>query len=334
MTLIVRVPGQNERDPPQFMQVALDREHAEYLLARYRERLWLVLGTSLVLCALAGYLIARSGMRPIQQISRTAARIRSTTLDERIEAHGLPAELAGLAETFNSMLDRLEQSFLHISHFSDDVAHELRTPINNLHGEIEVALSKARSGEEYREILGSCLEECTRISRLIQTLLFLARSDTTADALQRERIDVGSELRKVEEFYGAAATDAGVVLRVYGDVEESAEVNRTLFQQAVGNLVSNAIAHTPPGGTITLNARADQRQLTVSVSDTGCGIGREHLPRVFDRFYRVDQARASSGQNVGLGLAVVKSIATRHGGHVDIDSEVGRGTEVRVVLPI
>jgi two-component system heavy metal sensor histidine kinase CusS len=214
------------------------------------------------------------------------------------------------------------------------VAHELRTPINNLHGEIEVALSKARSGEEYREILGSCLEECTRISRLIQTLLFLARSDTTADALQRERIDVGLELMKVEEFYGAAAADAGVVLRVYSDVGESTEVNRTLFQQAVGNLVSNAIAHTPPGGTITVNAHADQRQLTVSVSDTGCGIHREHLPRVFERFYRVDQARASSGQNVGLGLAVVKSIAIRHGGHVDIDSEVGRGTEVRVVLPI
>jgi two-component system heavy metal sensor histidine kinase CusS len=334
MTLIVRVPGQSEPDPPQYMQVAMDREHDEYLLARYRERLWLVLGTSLVLCALAGYLIARSGMRPIQEIGRTAARIRSTTLDERIQAQGLPAELAELAETFNSMLDRLEQSFLHISHFSDDVAHELRTPINNLRGEIEVALSKARSGDEYREILGSSLEECTRISRLIQTLLFLARSDSTADTLQRERIDVGHELTKVEEFYGAAATDAGVVLRVCGDAGKCAEVNRTLFQQAVGNLVSNAIAHTPPGGTITVNARADPSQLTVSVSDTGCGIPREHLPRVFDRFYRIDQARASSGQNVGLGLAVVKSIAARHGGHVDIDSEVGRGTQVRVILPI
>lgn len=334
MTLIVRVLGQSEQDPHEFMQVAMDREHDEYLLARYRERLWLVLGTSLLLCALASYLVARSGMRPLQEISRTAARIRSTTPDERIQSRGLPAELAGLAETFNSMLDRLEQSFLHISHFSDDVAHELRTPINNLRGEIEVALSKARSGEAYREILGSCLEECTRISRLIQTLLFLARSDTTADTLQRERIDVGHELRKVEEFYGAAATDAGVVLRVCGGAGEFAEVNRTLFQQAVGNLVSNAIAHTPPGGTVTVSARVDQSRLTVSVSDTGCGIPPEHLPRVFDRFYRIDRARASSGQNVGLGLAVVKSIAARHGGHVDIESEVGRGTEVRVVLPI
>jgi two-component system heavy metal sensor histidine kinase CusS len=334
MTLIVRVSGEGGRDPPQFMQVAMDREHDEYLLARYRERLWLVLGTSLVLCALAGYLIARSGMRPIQEISRAAARIRSTTLDERIQAHGLPAELAGLAGTFNSMLDRLEQSFLHISNFSDDVAHELRTPVNNLRGEIEVALSKHRSGEEYREILGSCLEECTRISRLIKTLLFLARADTTADTLERERIDVSQELTKVEEFYGAAAMDAGVVLRVRGAAGECAEVNRTLFQQAVGNLVSNAIAHTPPGGSVTVNARGDQSRLTVSVHDTGCGIPREHLPRVFDRFYRIDRARASSGQNVGLGLAVVKSIAARHGGHVEIDSEVGRGTEVRLVFPM
>jgi two-component system heavy metal sensor histidine kinase CusS len=251
---------------------------------------------------------------PVNDVGRTDSGAR------------LPAELAGLAETFNSMLDRLEQSFLHISHFSDDVAHELRTPINNLRGEIEVALSNARPGDEYREILGSCLEECTRISRLIQTLLFLARSDTTADALQREKIDVGCELRKVEEFYRAAATDAGVVLRVCGPAGEGAEVNRALFQQAVGNLVSNAIAHTPPGGTITVNARADERQLTVSVSDTGCGIPREHLPRVFERFDRVDRVRTNSGQNVGLGLAVVKSIATRHGGHVDIDSEVGRSS--------
>ncbi len=334
MTLIVRVPGQGERDPSQFMQVVMDREHDEYLLARYRERLWSVLGTSLVLCALAGYLIARSGMRPIQEIGRTAARIRSTTLDERIQAQGLPAELAGLAETFNSMLDRLEQSFLHISHFSDDVAHELRTPVNNLRGEIEVALSKARSGEEYRETLESSLEECTRISRLIETLLFLARSASPADALQRERIAVGHELTKVEEFYGAAATDAGVVLRGGGAVGACAEVNRTLFQQAVGNLVSNAIAHTPPGGTIMVSARVDPSRLTISVSDTGCGIPPEHLPRVFDRFYRINQARTNSGQNLGLGLAVVKSIAARHGGHVDIDSEVGRGTEVRVILPI
>ena len=145
LTLIAPIGGLRAGAPRQYMEVAMDRAHDEILLARYRERLWRILGVSLVLCSVVGYLIARGGMHPIEGISRTAERIRATTLHERISTGGLPEELRGLAETFNSMLDRLEQSFRHISQFSDDVAHELRTPINNLRGEIEVALGKARS---------------------------------------------------------------------------------------------------------------------------------------------------------------------------------------------
>jgi two-component system heavy metal sensor histidine kinase CusS len=331
LSLLVRV--QHPGDAPQFIEVAMDRAHEESVLALYRSRLWLACGASLVVCSAAGYLIARGGMRPIEKIAELAAHIRSSTLHERIRVPGLPAELGGLAATFNSMLDRLEQSFAHISQLSDDMAHELRTPINNLRGEIEVALSQPRSTEDYPEILASCLEECTRIGRLIQTLLFLARSDTSTEALQRERIDIAQELAKVEDYYGAAALDAGVTLRIAASPELKARLNRTLFQQAVGNLVSNAIAHTPTGGTVAIAASAAEGCLTVKVSDTGCGIAREHLPRVFDRFYRVDRTRGSSPQNIGLGLAVVKSIVTRHGGEVEIDSEPQRGTEVRLRLP-
>ena len=331
-SLVVRVPTQNAHQPPQYMQVAMDREHDEYLLARYRRLFWIVLGVSLGLSSLVGYLIARSGMRPIENIGHTAARIRPTTLHERIQTEGLPAELRELGETFNGMLDRLEQSFRYVSQFSDDVAHELRTPINNIRGEIEVALSKSRTGEEYRGVLESCLEECARLSRLIRTLLFLARSDTSAEVLQRDKVDVSQELRKVETYYEAAATDAGIDLRVSAVEGVYAELDRTLFQQAIGNLVSNAIAHTSAGGRVSLSATSDRNRLTVSVSDTGCGIAPEHLPHVFERFYRADRARTGSAQNVGLGLAVVKSIVTRHGGRVEIESEVGRGTEVRFVL--
>ncbi|HEV7139049.1 MAG TPA: heavy metal sensor histidine kinase [Steroidobacteraceae bacterium] len=333
VTLIVRVPGERAADPPQFLQVAMDREHDEQLLAHYRERLWLVFGLSLIVCVAAGYLIARGGMRPIEEISHKAARIRSTTLDERIATRHLPVELRNLADTFNSMLDRLEQSFRHISEFSDDVAHELRTPINNLRGEIEVALGKARSGEAYRETLGSCLEECARISRLIATLLFLARSDTSTHPLEREQIDVSRELATVEAFYGAAAGDAGIAMRATGAERLQGRVNRTLFQQAIGNLVSNAISHTPPGGSITIAAHESGAGLAVSVEDTGCGIAPEHLPRVFERFYRVDRTQEGSAANVGLGLAVVKSIASRHGGGVEIASEPGRGTKVKLTFP-
>jgi two-component system heavy metal sensor histidine kinase CusS len=334
LTLIVPIAGSQPDAPPQYMEVAMDRAHDQYLLAHYRERLYLVLGVSLVLCSVAGYLIARSGMRPIEAIGRTAARIRATTLHERIASAGLPAELRGLAETFNGMLDRLEQSFRHVSQFSDDVAHELRTPINNLRGEIEVALSKARSEDDYRDSLGSCLEECARISRVITTLLFLARSDTAADALRRESLDVGEELANVESFYEPAAAEAGVALKITGAEGIRAALDRTLFQQAIGNLVSNAIAHTPQGGAVELAASAGGGRLTVTVSDTGCGIAPEHLPRVFERFYRVDRARSGSEQNVGLGLAVVKSVVGRHGGEVAIESAVGRGTRVKLSLPL
>lgn len=334
LTLIVPIPGPHASDPPQFMEVAMDQAHDDYLLARYRERLWLVLGVSLVLCSIAGYLIARSGMQPIESISRTAAHIRAKTLHERIGTQSLPGELCGLAETFNSMLDRLEQSFRHVSQFSDDVAHELRTPVNNLRGEIEVALSKARSGEDYRDILGSCLEECTRISRVIQTLLFLARSDIAADALRRETIDIGQELANVAAFYEAAAAESGIDLRVVGTKDVRAELDRTLFQQAIGNLVSNAIAHTSKGGSVELGASVDADRLTVTIGDTGCGIAAEHLPHVFERFYRVDRAREGSKQNTGLGLAVVKSIIARHSGRIEIDSQVGHGTWVKLILPL
>ena len=163
--------------------------------------------------------------------------------------------------------------------------------------------------------------------------MFPPRPETAADAHHREKVELGEEVAKVEAFYGAAAADAGVGLRISGKDGLCARLDRTLFQQAVGNLMSNAIAHTPAGGSVDIAARVDRDRLTVTVSDTGCGIAPEHLPHVFERFYRVDRARTSSAQNVGLGLAVVKSIATRHGGHVEIDSEVGRGTRISMILP-
>jgi two-component system heavy metal sensor histidine kinase CusS len=164
-------------------------------------------------------------------------------------------------------------------------------------------------------------------------LLFLARSDTASDALQREVVDVGEELAAVGAFYEAAASEAGVHLRVASAAELRAEVDRTLFQQAIGNLISNALAHTPAGGSVELAAADDKEGILITVRDTGCGIAPDHLPHVFERFYRVGGARTASRENVGLGLAVVKSIVIRHGGRVEIESRVGEGTQVRLTLP-
>ena len=164
-------------------------------------------------------------------------------------------------------------------------------------------------------------------------MLFLARSDTAADALQREPLDVGEELATVGAFYEAAAGDGGVQLRVESAPGLRAPLDRTLLQQAIGNLISNAIAHTPGGGSVELAATARGQDVVISVTDSGCGIAPQHLPHVFERFYRIEQSRTGSQQNAGLGLAVVKSIVSRHGGRVEIESQVGEGTGVRLILP-
>lgn len=320
--------------PSSLVQVGTDRSHEFELLASYRRYLFSVLAVALVLCSVIGHQIARRGIQPVRDITDTARRIRAANLSERLTAEGLPDELLALAETFNQMLERLEQSFTRISRFSADIAHELRTPLNNLLGEIEVALSRPRSAEDYRDTLVSSVEECVRLARLIDNLLFLARAEAPKAVITRERLDLGAELVTLCNFYEVAANEAGVRLTVAAQGQAVAEVNRLLFQRAVNNLVANALAHTPPGGSVTLSAMADATTGVVDVVDTGCGISATDLPHVFDRFYRVDQARRSGeGAHVGLGLSLVKSIVELHGGVVDISSELGRGTKVTLRFP-
>jgi two-component system heavy metal sensor histidine kinase CusS len=319
--------------PQYLIQVAMDRTYEEKLLAGYRRYLWLGLGFALALSTFVGYQIARRGLRPIAEITQTALRVRATTLHERIATGGLPTELFELATQFNEMLDRLKSAFDRIAQFSADIAHELRTPVNNLRGEVEVALGKARSPDEYREVLSSSLEECSRLTRLIDSLLFLSRAENPEVQIHKEKLDVGEQLIAIKDFYEAAAVEAGVSLTLNAEDGLFAQLDRALFQRAVGNLLDNALAHTRSGGTVKVEAIGSGHMICVTISDTGCGIAKEHLPRVFDRFFRVDRARCSDSGNSGLGLAIVKSIATLHRGSVTIESEVGKGTSIRLAFP-
>ena len=332
--LAVRATRDNTRGAPSVVQVGTDRSHEFELLASYRRYSFGVLAAALVLCSVIGHQIARRGIQPLRDITETARRIRAANLSERLTAEGLPSELLALAETFNQMLERLEQSFTRISRFSADIAHELRTPLNNLLGEIEVALSRSRAAEDYRETLVSSVEECGRLARLIDNLLFLARAEAPKAVITRETLDLGAELATMCNFYEAAANEAGVRLTVAAQGRAVAEMNRLLFQRAMNNLVTNALAHTPTGGSVTLTASGDATTTVVEVVDTGCGIPATDLPYVFDRFYRVDQARQfGEGAHVGLGLSLVKSIVELHGGTVQINSELGRGTKVTLRVP-
>jgi two-component system heavy metal sensor histidine kinase CusS len=316
------------------VQIAIDVSQEEELLARYRLSFWGILLATSVLFPLVGYRIARHAIRPVEEIAATARRITSTNLRERIGPEGYPSELAWLAGTFNEMLDRLEESFERISRFSADIAHDLRTPVNNIRGEAEVALARARTVDEYRDVLESSLEEAVRLSELIGDLLFLARAESPLTELHRETVNIRELLTTVRDYYEASATDGGISL-VANDWAKplNAELDRSLMLRAVSNLVSNAIAHTPPGGTVTLAATDEHAAIRIEVSDTGFGIPAEALSRVFDRFFRVDPSRSKTSGSSGLGLAIVQSILTLHGGSAEIASQLGRGTRVTLRMP-
>jgi len=317
------------------IQIAIDVSQEQELLARFRLWFWAILLSSFAILPLIGYQIARHGIRPVEQMTTTARHISSTNMHERILPDGYPVELASLADTFNQMLDRLEESFGRISRFSADIAHDLRTPVNNIRGEAEVALARTRSAGEYRDVIESCLEEAVRLSDLIDGLLFLARAESPLTHLHRERVNVAELLGGVREYYEASAADGGVSLTTMVDPEPViAELDRTLVQRAVGNLVSNALAHTPPGGAIVLGTIADFSTIRIEVSDTGVGIPAEALPKVFDRFFRVDSARSQSSGGTGLGLSIVQSIVLLHGGNVEISSQPGQGTRVTLHMPV
>jgi two-component system heavy metal sensor histidine kinase CusS len=316
------------------IQVAMDRSLETELADDYRNNLILVLSVGILACAIVGYAIAHRGIKPIHGITALAARSTSTNLTERMIPAGLPAEFLALAATINQMLDRLEDSFTRLSRFSADIAHELRTPVSSLRGEIEVALGKRRSPDEYRDVLGSSLEECSRLSRLIDRLLFLARAENPRTQIVKETCSLQSELATVGDFYQAAASEVNVRLIVEVEPAEAiAEVDRSLFQRAVGNLIANALAHTPAQGTITVRGIGDEQFTRIEVQDTGSGIPASHLPHVFDRFYRCEEARTSQKGNVGLGLAIVRSIVELHEGTVRIASDEGKGTWVSIIFP-
>lgn len=311
------------------IQLAQNRSEDKRFELMFRILLAGVLLAGMAISAGMAMFVTKRGLRPLEQIAASVERIRATHLDERIGAAGWPEELQSLSHAFDEMLSRLEDSFNRLAQFSADLAHELRTPVANLRGEAEVALLKARTADEYRQVLESSVEEYGRLSGMIDSLLFLARSDAVNTEVERSTFNARTEIETLVEFYEAVAQEQEVALSCSG--EGNAQADPLLFRRAVSNVISNALKFTPPGGSVTVAISENAADLEVTVRDTGCGIPPQHVGKVFDRFYRVDSSRNSQG--TGLGLAIVKSIMELHRGTVEIHSEPGRGTVVTLHFP-
>ncbi len=312
------------------LQLALDVTQEEIVLVKYRQMLVLVLVLGVVSSAAAGTLIVRRGMRPLREITGAAQSITAAQLHERIHPYRWPQDLMALAMAFDEMLARLEASFERLTKFSADLAHEIRTPIASLRGEAELALRQSRSPEEYQHVLESSMEEYERLSRMVDSLLFLARSDNAEMTLERKPFSAAPEVQSVLDLFDAATAEKKITVKTTGDAVVNGDA--VLFRRALSNLVANALRHTPVGGTInTRVSPSEHGAVEVEIEDTGSGIPTEHLPRVFDRFYRADPSRHQPG--AGLGLAIVKSIMELHHGSVSLRSEVEKGTAVSLRFP-
>jgi two-component system heavy metal sensor histidine kinase CusS len=295
------------------------------LVKDYAKDLVVAVCIGAVLVAGLGLVIVRQGMRPLRSVIAKANAISTHRLNTRLSVEETPAELHELGTAFNAMLDRLEEGVQRLSGFAADLAHDLRTPINTLMVETQVALAHPRGADEYQALLASNTEEYERLARMIENTLFLARVDNAQMALRRETLSAEKELERIRDYFEGLAEDGGVTLEVAA-IDVSVSADPILLQRAVSNLVSNAIRYTPRGGAVRLLAHAKPQGLDIVVENSGPGIAPEHLAHIFERYYRADPARSASSHSAGLGLAIVRAIMHLHDGDVSVQSIEGRTT--------
>jgi heavy metal sensor kinase len=320
---------------PGGMQIVVGQNtEADRAAMRQLVGILLVVGLSVLVVGLfAGWVLANQIVRPIAAIQRAAESISATSLERRIDVTTTHEELTGLARVLNTAFTRLRAAFERQTRFTADASHELRTPLAVIHTEVEFALTRHRSEEEYRAALETCLRAAKRMRPLVDSLLTLARADSGAMALRPEHCDLAAIVRECAELVQPLAAERDVRLDLH---LQPAELTGDSFRltQVVANLLTNAILYNRPQGGVTVDLRPDPREILLTVGDTGVGIAPEHLPRVFDRFFRVDESRSRESGGAGLGLSICKSIVEAHGGTIAASSEPGVGTTFTVRLPV
>lgn len=315
-------------------------------LAHSEERLWHVLGellagvafgipAALAVAGLGGYLLARRALAPVDAMTRQAAKISAERLSERLPTENAEDELGQLALVLNRSLDRLEAAFDQLRRFTADASHELRTPLTAVRSVGEVALQDQRSPEEYRETIGSMLEEVDRLTRLVDSLLTLSRADASSVTLHRSPTPLMELAREAVLLVEVLAEEKKQKLAITGDSAMQVPIDRLILRQGVINLLDNAIKYSPPGATISVRVgKRNDQQAVLEVEDQGPGIAPAYRQKVFERFFRTDPARSRELGGAGLGLAIADWAVRAQGGSIELESEEGHGSIFRIVLPV
>ena len=316
-----------------WIEVALDRTRDMDVLGEHRRTLGSALVATLVVCTIVGYWIARRGLAPIESLALAVSSIDARSLGETLDVSSAPTELRSLVASFDVVRERLNAAFASLTQFSTELAHELRTPLHVLRQQTEVALARARTPDEYRDVMGSSLEELDRLHHMVDDILFLARAEDPRSRIERTDLPVAAELADVADYLESLAAEKGVLLEV--DVPRALHLSadRMMLRRALVNVVTNAIRHTLRGGRVSLEAASRDGLVAIQVRDSGAGIPAAALPHVFDRYYRVPGTGSGGTEGTGLGLALVRGIVTLHGGWATVTSTLGEGTLVTLVFP-
>ena len=320
---------------PYYVAIGLSYAGNQKTLRAYT---WVFAGVipgALLLGSLLGYFMAGRALTPVLAVAQTAQRISGSNLSLRIPTREAGDELDYLILTFNRMIERLEASFQQMRQFSADVSHELRTPITAIRGQLEVALFTAESTDQYREAIFNALTDIDRLSQIVRALLLLSQAESGQIVLQKARLNLCEVVDDLVEQFQIPAEAAGVQLTAELPAECAAEVDRVQIERMITNLLSNALKFTPEGGAVKMSLQVQPAFIEIVVEDNGRGIPAEHLPHIFDRFYRVPGkgTAPSPEQGLGLGLSFVAWIVKAHNGKVEVESTLGKGTRFRIRLP-
>jgi heavy metal sensor kinase len=324
------------RQTPFYLALGTSLASNEKILHHYTWIIFVcVLPGSLILGSLLGWVMAGRALTPVHEVAKAAQRISSSNLSLRIPTRQANDELDYLILTFNRMIERLEASFRQMRQFSADVSHELRTPITGIRGQLEVALLTARTTEQYRDAIVNALQDIDRLSQLVRTLLLLSQAESGQLVLQKSQVDLSRIAEDLAEQFQIPA-EAGEI-RLVTELQKGATIqaDRVQVERLINNLISNALKFTPAGGNVRMEVRRVANEVELTVEDTGCGIPTEHLPHIFDRFYRVTGSGTAPApeQGLGLGLSFVAWIVKAHGGSIDVNSTPGKGTCFKVKFP-
>ena len=316
------------------VQVGTSMESVEETLTRLLLVLLVTMPLALAVSLAGGWFLAGRALRPVDDITLAAQRIAGGDLTQRLKVPPSPDEIGRLADTFNNMIARLETSFRQIRQFSSDASHELRTPLTVMKGETELALRRPRDAKDYTVVLESNLEEIDRMTRIVDELLFLSRADMGEVKMERLPVKLESLLEDVHRQASLLGQERNVQV-LLGMVTPATVLGDELrLRELFLNLLDNAVKYSQSGGSVDITLRTETGQAKVLIADCGIGISREDQGKIFDRFYRTDDARTHTKQGTGLGLAICAWIIESHHGRIEVDSEIGKGSTFTVTLPL